>query len=104
MNLATDYTYQIPWEAYTRLHLALQTNDTVKLYTNGDYICNCTNYSFIIEPSDHIFIVLKSSSPVSGRFTAWQEIPLERQLLGLSLLLVGLVGIGISTIIQKKKH
>ncbi|NIU82416.1 MAG: hypothetical protein GWN64_02810, partial [Candidatus Thorarchaeota archaeon] len=104
LNSANNYTSQIPWEAYSRLHLTLQTNDTVKLYSNGDYICDCTSYDFIIEPGDYVLILLKSSSPVSGRFTAWQEIPLEKQLLGLSLLLVGLAGIGISTIILKKKY
>lgn len=104
LNAANDYTSQIPWEAYSRLHLTLQTNDTVRLYANGDYICDCTSYDFIIEPGDSILILLKSSAPVSGRFTAWQEIPLEKQLLGLFLLSVGLSGIGISTIISRKKH
>jgi len=103
LNSANNYTSQIPWEAYSRLHLTLQTNDTVKLYSNGDYICDCTSYDFIIESGDYILILLKSSSPVSGRFTAWQETPLEKQLLGLSLLLVGLAGIGISAIIYKTK-
>lgn len=95
LNSANNYTYQIPWEAYSRLHLTLQTNDTVKLYSNGDYLCDCTSYEFILEPSDYVLILLKSSSPVSGKFTAWQEIPLEKQLLGLSLLLGGFAGVGI---------
>jgi len=104
LNSANDYTSQIPWEAYSRLHLTLQTNDTVKLYSNGDYICDCTSYDFIIEPGDHILVLLKSSSPVSGRFTAWQEAPLEKGLFGLSLLLLGLAGIGISAIVLRKKY
>jgi hypothetical protein len=104
LNAANDYTSQMPWEAYFRLHLTLQTNDTVKLYSNGDYICDCTRYDFIVEPGDSILILLKSSSPVSGRFTAWQEIPLEKQLLGLSLLLVGLAGLGILATILGEKH
>ena len=70
---------------------------------NGDYLCDCTSYEFILEPGDYVLILLKSSSSVSGRFTAWQEIPLEKQLLGLSVLLVGLAGIGISAILLKKK-
>jgi hypothetical protein len=104
LNAANNYTSQIPWEAYSRLHLTLQTNDTVKLYANSDYLCDCTSYDFIIEPGDSILILLKSSAPVSGRFAAWQEIPSEKQLLGLSLLSGGLAGIGMSTIILGKKH
>jgi hypothetical protein len=103
LNSANNYTCQIPWEACSRLHLTFQTNDTVKLYSNGDYLCDCTSYEFILEPSEYVLILLKSSSPVSGKFTAWQEIPLEKQLLGLSILLVGLAGIGISAILLKKK-
>jgi hypothetical protein len=103
LNSANSYTYQIPWEAYSRLHLTLQTNDTVKLYSNGDYLCDCTSYEFILEPDEYVFILLKSSSPVSGRFTAWQEIPLEKQLLGLLVLVVGLAGIGTLAIFLKKK-
>jgi hypothetical protein len=104
LNSANDYTSQIPWEAYSRLHLTLHTNDTVKLYSNGEYLCDCTSYEFILEPGDYILILLQSSAPVSGRFTAWQEIPFEKQLLGLSLLSVGLAGTGISTILLRKKH
>ncbi len=103
LNSANNYTTQIPWDAYSRLHLTLQTNDTVKLYSNGDYLCDCTSYEFILEPDEYVLILLKSSSPVSGRFTAWQEIPLEKQLPGLSVFLVGLAGIGILGILLKKK-
>jgi hypothetical protein len=70
LDSANNYTSQIPWEAYSRLHLTLQTNDTTNLYSNGDYICDCTSYDLIIEPGDHVLILLKSNSPVTGRFTA----------------------------------
>jgi hypothetical protein len=103
LNSANNYTTQIPWDAYSRLHLTLQTNDTVKVYSNGDYLCDCASYEFILEPDEYVLILLKSSSPVSGRFTAWQEIPLEKQLLGLSVFLVGLAGIGMLAILLKKK-
>jgi len=101
LNSANNYTSQIPWDAYSRLHLTLQTNDTIKLYSNGDYICDCTSYDLIIKPGDHVLILLKSNSPVSGRFTAWQEIPLERQVLGLSVLSAGLT---LAVIIYRRKH
>lgn len=104
LSAANNYTSQIPWEAYSRLHLKLRTNDTVKLYVDGEYVCDCTSYDFIVESGDYILILLQASSPVSGRFTAWQETPFEKQLLGLSLLLVGLVGIGISIIVLRKNY
>jgi hypothetical protein len=100
---ANNYTYQIPWQAKYRLHLTLQANETVQLYSNGEYICDCTSYEFTIEPDDYVLIQMKASSPVSGMFTAWQETPLEKQLLALTLLSAGLAGIAISVLSIRKK-
>jgi hypothetical protein len=102
LNSANNYSQQIPWEANSRLHLTLQTNETVEVYSNGEYLCNCTSYKFNLEPSEHILIMLKSNSSVSGRFTAWQEIPYEKQALGFAIFLLGLAGIGISIIFMKR--
>jgi len=93
-----NFTYQIPWSAYTRLHLTMEANETVRLYADSDFLCDCLSHEFIIEPGDDIFISLKSNSTVSGRFSAWQEIPLERQLLATILLLAGFAGIAVSYI------
>jgi hypothetical protein len=95
LSEAENYSFQIPWSAYSRLHLALQTNGTVKLYVDGEYMCDCTSYDFVVEPGEQILILLKSDAPVSGMFTAWQETPFERQILALTLVIVGLFGIGI---------
>ena len=103
LTAANDYTAQIPWEAYARLHLTLQTNGTVKLHADGEYLGAWTRYEFLIEPGDYLLVRLTSSVPVAGRFTAWQETPFEKQLVGLSLLVVGLAGTGISTIALRKK-
>lgn len=103
LNEANSYTFQIPWSAYTKLHLTLQANTTVKIYVNGDYLCDCTHYYFVIEQGEQALVLLKSDSPVSGMFGAWQEIPVERQLLALTLLSMGLIGIGISIRIHRKK-
>jgi hypothetical protein len=92
LTKANNYTFQIPWFAYSRLHLTLQANGTIKLYMNDDYVCDCSQHDIIIEPGEEALVVLKSGSPVSGMFTAWQEIPLERQILASSMLLVGLIG------------
>ena len=100
---ANNYTYQLPWQAYTRLHLAFETDNTVELFSNGEYLCNCTSYNFIIEPENTLLIMLKSNSPVIGRFKAWQEIPPERQTLGITILLVGLIGSSLLAFLIKKK-
>ncbi len=94
------YTSQIPWSAYTRLHLSLQANSTVKLYVNGTYVCDCTYHEFVIEQGGYALVLLRSEFPVSGMFRAWQETPLERQLLASALLLIGLAGVAVSTIIH----
>jgi hypothetical protein len=100
---ANNYTYQIPWQANSRLHLALQASATVKLYLDGEYVCDCTSYEFIIEPGDDVLVQMTSDSAVSGMFTAWQEIPLEQQVLALTLLLVGAAGIIVSILFMRKK-
>ena len=92
-----NHSFQIPWFAYSRLHLTLQANDTVELHVDGEYVCDCTDYDFVIEPGGEVLVLLKSSSSVSGMFTARQEIPLEKQVLALGLLLTGLLGTAIST-------
>jgi len=100
---ANDFTVQIPWEAYSRLHLSLQANDTIELYIDGDYVCDCSHYELVIERRDHALILLKSDSPVEGRFSARQEIPLERQLLAFILISAGLIGVAMSIRIHGKK-
>ena len=90
---ANDFTFQIPWEAHSRLHLSLQANDTIVLYIDGDYVCVCSHYELVIERGDEALILLRSDSPVNGRFTARQEIPLEHQLLAFVMILAGLVGL-----------
>ena len=93
---ANNFTFQIPWSAFSRLHLTLQANDTVELYRDGNYVCDCSHYEFVIESGDEAFILLKSKSPVNGMFTARQEIPLEKQLLAFIMLLAGLFGLALS--------
>ena len=99
---ADNFTFQLPWWAYSRLHLSLQANDTLELYVDGDYVCVCSHYELVVESGDEALILLMSDSPVKGRFTARQEIPLERQLLAFSILLAGLVGVATSIRIRKK--
>jgi len=92
LNEFNQYTFQIPWTAYTRLHLSIQANDTITLYVNSEYICECAHYDLTIKPGEEALVMLRSESPVTGLFTARQEIPLERQLLAFTLLIIGLIG------------
>jgi hypothetical protein len=87
-----NYSAQLPWSAYSRLHLSLQANDTIELYRDGDYVCDCVQYELVLERGDDIMLMMKSNSPVRGFFTARQEIPLERQLFAFTMILAGLVG------------
>ena len=96
LSEANDFTVQIPWETHSGLHLTLQANDTIELYIDGDYICDCSLYELVIESGDHALLLLKSNSPVNGMFTARQEIPLENQLLAFVMILAGLVGLALS--------
>ena len=103
LNKANNYTFQIPWSAYSRLHLTVQANETLELYINDGYVCKCNHYNLVIEPGEEALILLRSSSSVSGMFTAWQEVPLEKQVFASSLLLTGLVTTVLSVKIKRKK-
>ena len=74
-----------------RARASLQANDTIELYIDGDYICDCSYYELVIESGDHALLLLKSNSPVNGMFTARQEIPLGKQLSAIIVLLAGIV-------------
>lgn len=86
-----NYSTQLPWSAYSRLHLSLHANDTVKLYRDGNHVCDCVQYEIVLERGDDMMLTMKSNAPVRGRFTARQEIPLTNQLLAFAMILTGLV-------------
>ena len=98
-----NYSAQLPWSAYSRLHLSLQANDTVELYRDGDYVCECVQYELVLERGEYVTLMMKSNSPVKGRFMARQEIPLEKQLYALIILSAGLIGVLLSIRMRKKK-
>ena len=98
-----NYSAQLPWSAYSRLHLSLQANDTVELYRDGDYVCDCVQYELVLERGEDIMLMMMSISPVRGRFTARQEIPIEKQLYALLILSAGLIGVTLSIRMWKKR-
>ena len=101
---ANNFTYQIPWSAFSRLHLTLQANDTVKLHLDGTYVCDCSHYKLVIESGDESLILLKSKSPVNGMFIARKDIPLEKQLLAFIMLSAGLLGLAQSIVRRRALH
>ena len=100
-----NYTYQISWRANFRLNLSFQTDKTVKLYLDGYFLGDFTNYQFVLEPGDSVFIKLEANSDVSGMFKARQEIPVEKQQVAVIIILVGLIGATTSIIaIRARKN
>ena len=101
-DLYNNYTYQIPWRANSRLHLCFQTDKTVKLYLDGNYLGDFTSYNFIIELGDNAFIKMEANSDVSGMFKARQEIPVEKQQLAI-IIFIGLIGATTSILAIRRK-
>ena len=56
----------------------------------------CTHYDFVIEAGNEVFIMLQADSAVFGKFTAWQEPPLEKEFFAFSILFAGLIGTVVS--------
>jgi hypothetical protein len=104
LSEADNFTFQIPWSAHTRLHVSLEANDTVGLYMDGSYVCDCSRYEFVVEGGGEALILLRSDAPVNGVFKAWQETPLGKQLSASIMILFGLVGMAASIITRRKKR
>ncbi|MFQ6125376.1 MAG: hypothetical protein ACE5R6_12345 [Candidatus Heimdallarchaeota archaeon] len=96
LDASNNYSTQFPWSANSRLHITIKANDTVDVYTDGSYVYSGTYYELTIEPNVVVMIMLKSSSSVSGRFTARQEIPRKMQVVAFGLLFLGLVATTLS--------
>lgn len=96
LDESNNYSTQFPWYANTRLHIAIKAKDTVDIYTDGSYVYSGIDYELTIAPKSEVMIMLKSNSPVSGRFTARQEIPRQMRVVALGLLFLGLVATTLS--------
>ena len=86
-----NYTTHFPWYAKTRLHLTIKANDSVQIIIAENLVHNGSFYELTIEPNEVRLITLISNSSVSGRFSAWQEVPWERQVGALGFLAIGIV-------------
>jgi len=103
LSKVSNYTFEIPLYAYSRVHLRFEANETIELRVDGYRICDCRARDLVVEPGEEVLISLKSSSPASGMLTAWQEIPLDKQMSAWGLFLTGLVSAVISVKIGKGK-
>jgi hypothetical protein len=74
----------------------------VNLSLNGNFLCICKSYNFTVEPGDTALIKLEANSPVSGMFAAWQEVPVDKQILAIVMIIVGLSGVSLSFIVIKR--
>jgi hypothetical protein len=68
-----NYTVTFPWFSNSKLHLTIKANTTIQIYIEGKNVYNGTYYKLSIKPKDSILITIKSNSPATGRFEAWQE-------------------------------
>ncbi len=91
-----NYTDTFPWFSDSKLHLTIKANNTIQINIDGENVYNGTYYKLSIDPDEYILIMLKSSSPVAGRFEAWQEPPWVMQLSAIGLLFAGLITISLS--------
>lgn len=91
-----NYTDTFPWFSDSKLHLTIKANNTIQINIDGENVYNGTYYKISIEPNENALITLKSSSPVTGRFEAWQEPPWMMQLSVISIFFAGLITTGLS--------
>jgi hypothetical protein len=68
LELANNYTHQIPWHTITRLRLTFQANERVKLFAKTQYICDCTKLRV------HSKTRLHRSRQNGGEFSSFRHI------------------------------
>ncbi|MHA2226708.1 MAG: hypothetical protein ACXAC8_15965 [Candidatus Hodarchaeales archaeon] len=90
LNENNNYTTDFPWYANSRLHLTIKANNSVQIIISENLVHNGSSYELTIEPNDYRLITLISNSSVSGRFSAWQEVPIERQVGTVGFLTIGI--------------
>ena len=97
-----NYTQQFPFFTNTRLHIIMNANDTVQISIDNEIVLNGTYYETEIEPNMDVLMILKSLSPVNGRFTLRQETPLFLGILSIGLLVIGVISIFMNWYFFKK--
>lgn len=88
-----NFTDQFPFRADSRLHIIMDANDTVQISINSENVFNGTYYEVEIEPNLETLMILKSISPVNGRFTLRQDTPLYMGIFSIGLFLIGVISI-----------
>ena len=98
-----NYTSQFHFFANARLHIIMNANDTVQISIDNENVLNGTYYDVEIEPNSEILMILKSISPVNGRFTLRQETPLFMEILSIGLLFISVISIFMNLYFFRKK-
>ncbi len=98
-----NFTQQFPFYVNSRLHIIMNANDTVQISIDNENVFNGTYYETEIEPNMEILMILKSTSPVNGRFTLRQETPVFLGIFSIGLFLIGIISISMNLYFFKKK-
>jgi len=98
-----NYTTQFPFYTNTRLSIIMNANETVQISINSEIVFIGTYYEVEINPNTEVLMVLKSSSPVVGRFTLRQETPIFMAIFSIGCFLLGILSIGMNWYYFKKK-
>ena len=81
----------------------MNANDTVQISIDYENVINGTFYEVEIEPNTDVLMILKSNSPVNGRFTLRQETPVFFGIFSIGFFLIGVISIFLNWYFFKKK-
>ena len=98
-----NYTAYFPFHADTRLSIIMNANDTVQISMDNENVLNGTYYDVEIESDSEILMILKSNSPVNGRFTLRQETPLFLNVLSIGFLSISVISVFMNLYYVRKK-
>jgi len=97
-----NYTQQFPFFTNTKLHIIMNANDTVQISIDDEIVHNGTYYETEIGPDIDILMILKSTSPVMGRFTLRQGTPVFLGIFSIGLFLIGVISLSVNWYFFKK--
>ena len=98
-----NFTAHFPFITNSRLHIAVNANDTIQISINGEIVHTGTYYELEIEYSEEILMSLESFSPVSGRLTLRQDTPVFLIIFSFGCLVIGIISIFINWFFFQKK-
>ncbi len=103
LDTYNNYTQQFPFFTNTKLHIIMNANDTVQISIHNENVLNGTYYETEIAPNTDVLMILKSTSPVIGRFTLRQETPVFLGIFSIGLFIIGVISLSVNLYFFKKK-